>query len=208
MWEANITNPNLDADTFRGTHPEGYSNENVTQIWFWHGKVEYIPDGIGLQFQNLEKFLVGYVDKNLGLKQIKRSNFKDMPSLTLIQLHDNYIETVEVDVLWDLPNLEYFILMNGQLKELPEMFFDKNTKLRSVNGDGNQIEYLPMDLFKNNPLLEEIHFTNNKLRSISTDFSTLIWLKIIDFHGNSCFDRALSDVDNLTDYLVLIGYYC
>lgn len=159
-------------------------------------------------FQYLEKFLVGYDDRNMGLKLIKRSNFQNMKLLTLLQLHESYIETVNVDTLWDIPNLEVFVLTNGQLKVLPENFFEMNTKLRLVKANANQIEHLPKDLFKYNPLIEEIYFKNNKLRSISTDFTVLRAVKNVDFHGNSCIDKALDDVHNISELQKLIWYYC
>ncbi|XP_037052393.1 chymotrypsin-like elastase family member 2A [Bradysia coprophila] len=207
VWGSNITVQDLEVKTFTGNHLASYTNQNVTQIWFWQGNLEYIPNGIGLIFQHLDKFLVGYDDTNLGLKQIHRSNFENM-HLTLLQLHDSYIETVDTDTLWDLVHLEVFVLVNSRLKVLPATFFEKNVKLRQVNGNGNEIEYLPLDLFKHNPLIEEVSFKDNKLRSISADFSALKMVHSIDLHGNACFDRALKDVHNLSEFQDLIWYYC
>lgn len=204
---ANITAQDLDVKTFSGNHLSEHSDLNVTQIWFWEGTVEYIPNGIGHIFPHLDKFLVGYVDRNLGLKQIHRSNFANM-RLTLLQLHDSYIETVDTDTIWDLVHLEEFQLVNSRLKVLPAKFFEKNVKLRHVNGNGNEIQYLPLDLFKHNPLIEEVSFKDNKLRSISTDFSALTKVISVDLHGNACFDRALKDVHNLAEFQDLIYYYC
>ncbi|KAJ6648828.1 Serine protease gd [Pseudolycoriella hygida] len=210
VWESNVTDENVQVEAFTGTHQSGYDNVNVTQIWFWHGVVSSIPDGIGLKFQNLEKLLVGYDDRNLGLKSLKRSNFMDMPQLTLVQLHKNNIKTVKVDTLWEIPNLEFFHLTDGKLKVLPEKFFEKNTNLRIVRLNGNEIEYLPLDLFKHNPLIEEVNFKDNNLRSISTVFTGLTAVKVIDLHGNSCIDEGLDSTSQirLSELQDLLWYQC
>lgn len=158
MWESNATIENLEVETFTGTHLPGYADHNITQIWFWHGTLSYIPNGIGLIFKHLEKFLVGYDDRNLGLTFIKRSNFENMNLLTLLEFHSGNIEAFDQDTLWDLPNLDVFVITNNRLKELHENTFERNTKLRYVNVNSNRLEFLPTHLFKHNPLIEELYF--------------------------------------------------
>lgn len=198
MWNANAAVENLKVEAFFGDHLSGYGDQNVVTVWFWDGTVAYIPEGIGLYFRQLESLLVGYDNKNLGLKEIKRSNFKDMKLLNLLQLHDNFVDHLDVDTFWDIPNLEIFELQNGKLKAIPETIFEKNTKLRRVRMNGNQISYLPKDLFKNNPLIAEVYFDGNKLRSISTDFTELKAISNVNFHGNACIDKGLEDFKDVS----------
>lgn len=99
MWGSNATIENFEVETFEGTPLPGYTVQNVTQIWFWQGTLSYIPNGIGLLYKNLEKFVVGFVTRNLGLKLIKRSNFKNMKLLTLLHFYFSYIETVDEDTI-------------------------------------------------------------------------------------------------------------
>lgn len=118
------------------------------------------------------------------------------------------IEVLDQDTLWDLPNLDAFSMINNKLKELHENVFIKNTKLRFVNVNSNQLEFLPKHLFKHNPLIEELYFKDNKLRTISIDFSELRLVKTIDLHGNTCIDKALLDVDNLSNLQNMIQNSC
>lgn len=204
----NVTFENLEVEAFTGEHLPGYYNQEVTEILVFDGTLLYIPDGIGLLFQHLKKFLIGHRYIKSGLKLIKRSNFQHMKLLTKLDLRGTAIETVNVDTLWDLTNLELFLFYDSQLKVLHEKIFEKNTKLRVVNIDENRIEYLPKDLFKFNPEIEIVSCKNNKLYSISTDFTELREVSEIDLHGNSCIDKALKDFHNVSELQNVILSSC
>lgn len=204
----NVTNENSEVRLFTGTHLTGYDASNVSEVWFWSGTFEYIPDGIGQKFKYLEKFWVGYDDRNLGLKVLRRSNFKDMDLLWYLDVKFNNVESVDEDTLRDLPNLKWFVIRNNKLKTLHKDTFQRNFKLKNVIADSNRIEFLHNDLFKNNALLEEASFKDNKLTTISTDFTQLKFVKKIDFHGNNCIDKALEDVNNVTEFQTLLLYQC
>lgn len=193
-WGVNVTDENYEVGLITGTHASGYDTQNVSEVWFWTGTLEYIPYGIGQKFKNLEKFWVGYEDRNLGLKLLRRSNFKDMDKLWYLDVKYSNVETVDEDTLRDLPNLKYFVIHNNKLRNLFKDTFQKNFKLKHVNANSNELEYLHRDLFKNNALLEEAFFGNNKLKTISIEFTELKFIKKIDFHNNNCIDKSLEDV--------------
>lgn len=204
----NVKSENSEVDSFTGTHLPEYTAQNVSEVWFWHGTLEYIPDGIGNKFKNLEKFWVSYEDRNLKLKYLQRSNFKNMQLLWSLDVKYNDIATVDEESLFDLPNLKYFVIQNNKLKKLHKNTFQRNRNLIHVNANSNQLESLHSDLFKNNPLLEEAFFENNKLMTIFTDFSQLKMVKKIDFHGNICIDKALDNVHNVTEFESLLFHQC
>ncbi len=179
----------------------------MTELWFWTGQLEYIPDGIGKHFKYLSSFRVGYDDRNLGLKLLRRRNFKGMELLTTLDVRHNNVETIDEDTLRDLPNLIFFVVNNNKLKVLHTDIFDNNVKLVSVDAASNQLEFLPHGLFKNNPL-EEAFFDNNKLKTISTDFTPLVSIRVIDFRGNICIDKALYDFSNLTEFQSILKFQC
>lgn len=164
------------------------------------GVLNFIPDGIGRIFPNLEKFVVGYEDRNLGLKLLKRDNFRDMSLLWYLDFSFNNIDTIDEDTFQDLPNLKYFIIANNKLKMLHCNLFEKNTKLVHVNANSNQLEFLQGDLFKKNLLLEEAFFQNNILKVIYIDFSPLKQIKKIELQGNICIDDSLKDVNHLSEF--------
>lgn len=203
----NVTNENSKVDSVTGTHRNGYSAQNVSEVWFWTGTLEYIPDGIGLKFENLEKFWVGFTDRNLGLKKLRRSNFKDMELLWYLDVKHNSVETVDEDTLRDLPNLQYFVIHNNNLT-LHKNVFQRNFKLKHVNANSNLLEFLHDDLFKNNALLAEVSFNNNRLKTILIDFTKLMFIARIDFHENACIDKSLEDGDNVTEYQNILNLQC
>lgn len=207
-WGANVTNDSFEVDSITGTHISGYSAQNISEIWFWTGTLDYIPYGIGRKFQNLEKFWVGYEDRNLGLKALKRSNFKDMDLLWWLDVKYNNVETVDEDTLRDLPNLKYFVIKNNRLKMLQKNTFQRNFQLIHVDATSNQLEFLHADLFKNNALLKEAFFNNNKLTKISIDFNQLKSIEKIGFLKNSCIDKQLEDVSSLTQFQTLLMFQC
>ncbi|XP_037027728.1 uncharacterized protein LOC119068294 [Bradysia coprophila] len=204
----NVTNRNFEIDLFTGTHSLGFDTLDVTYIWFWTGTMQFIPYGIGNIFKNLEVFRVGYDDRNLGLKRLQRSNFKDMELLVHLDVRYNAIETMDEDTLHDLPNLKYFVINNNKLKVLHKNTFGRNHKLKQINANSNQLEILPIDLFENNAMLEEVNFKHNNLKKISTSFTHLLSVRKIDFHGNHCIDKVLDDVDNVTEFQTLLKYQC
>lgn len=204
----NVTSNSFEIDSFTGTHSLGYGDLNVSYIWFWTGTLQFIPSGIGKIFKNLEVFRVGYDDRNLGLKRLRRSNFMDMESLVHLDVRYNNIQTIDEDTLSHLPNLKYFVVNNNKLKMLHKNTFAKNFKLRQINANSNRLEFLPNDLFDNNDLLEEAHFKHNNLKKIVTHFTHLRSIRRIDFHGNDCIDKVLDDVDNVTEFQTLLKYQC
>lgn len=207
IYDVNVTNENFVVDVFSCSHPTGYSAQNVSHIWFWTGTLEYIPRGIGQKFKNLEKFTVGYSDRNLGLKKLRRSNFKDMESLWYLDVSHNDVETVDEDTLRDLPNLIHFVVSSNKLRILHKNVFQRNFKLQYINANSNLLEFLHDDLFKNNALLVEASFNNNKLMTILIDFTRLKFIGKIDFHKNTCVDVFL-DRHNLTEYQTILNSQC
>lgn len=161
------------------------TNEVVEWIQFDRGTMLYLPDGLGSHFKNV-KYLE--VKSGLNLKRLRRSNFKNFENLGNIHIFGNDIETLDEDILWDLPNLYHFELIENNLKTIPERLFENNTKLKHVHLQSNKLENLPENLFKNNLLLEWVQFDSNSLTSINIDFRSFKNIKRIDFRINVCID--------------------
>ena len=171
------------------------TNEVVKWIQFDNGTMLYLPDGIGNYFKNVKYF---EVKSGLNLKRLRRSNFKNFENLVHVHIFGNDIETLDEDILWDLPNLYFFEVIENNLKTIPERLFEKNTKLTRVHLQSNKLENLPENLFKNNLLLEWVQFHNNSLTSISIDFRGLKNIKRIDFLNNVCIDSFYVTSQNPT----------
>ncbi|KAG4070568.1 hypothetical protein HA402_011955 [Bradysia odoriphaga] len=227
VWNANVTDDNYEVRSFTGQHLIGHRNENVTEIWFQNGTLEYIPYGIGKKFTALEEFVVGDSSNSIGLKRLQRSNFENMENLYSLNVMSNHIETVDDDTLRDLPNLQIFNIKDNLLKWLGRDTFETNTKLQQFLADFNQLEYLHQDLFKNNALLETVSLMDNReldayecgrteyiqpqiLNGHVSDRGAWPFLAALFFGNNTeffCASTIISAKHALTDVMVLLGAY-
>lgn len=176
----------------------------------------YIPDGIGKHFKNLNGLTVGAFT---GLKLLRRSNFENMENLENLHVHQNDIDTVDEDLLWDLINLKQFLIYENKIKVLSERTFEKNIKLKVVDIQSNHIQFLHRNLFKNNLLLEVVRFRNNQLKVIEIDFTQFQNIQQIVLDRNVCInaiyynmrDEFATSSDfyrNLTNFQNLIRDKC
>lgn len=85
------------------------------------------------------------------------------------------------------PDLESINIRNSSLKYLYKNDLAGLSSLWHFAVAENVIELLPPKLFEDNPKLEELHFENNQIRSISADLlDSLENPKVIHFYGNPC----------------------
>lgn len=92
---------------------------------------------------------------------------------------------VDKDALWDLPNLQYFVLNGNKLKFLHNSTFEKNEKLIGVAIDSTKITVVPKTLFQTNLLLEVVLIENNILTTLFDDtFKTNTKLEKVSFRAN------------------------
>lgn len=191
--DLNVLSRSIVVDKLLGAHKTGRTNNNVQLIQFHNGSLFYLLDGIGTLFPNLASILVGYADDAdpLNTKLIRRSNFQNMKNLFEIVVHKSRIETVDEDLLWDLPNLERFHV-EGKIKELPERLFEVNTKLKEVYLASNALRFLPANLFRYNLDLDWVNFVDNSLTFILVDFMLLPNIRYIFLDGNVCIDKSFN----------------
>lgn len=208
LRDLNITEDNRAVTGFSGSHISGHSSQDVTEIWFWTGKSVFLPNGMGNLFPNLEKLLVSDDNRNLGLKAISRTNFKNMQKLKYINLRSNELDTIDEDSLHELPLLTTFIIKKNKIRMLHRNTFARNPKLVRVDVMSNELEYLHGDLFKSNLLLQEAQFSDNKLTKIYIDFTQFKHIKKIDFRTNVCINQSLNEVRSLAEFQTLIRYHC
>lgn len=194
-----IRTENIDVSSFTGTHDNGKTDKDVTDIKFHNGVMFYLPNGVGKYFKTLRS-LGG---RGLNTKHITRSNLQNLENLRGLYFDNNEIELLQFDTLWDLPALEGFSLDDNKLKVLDERTFEKNDKLKLVSLQSNRLEFLPRNIFKANHLLEEIKLNLNVLKNIETDFSTLKNVKHIFLLRNVCINDFYA---NTTDLYLTSSY--
>jgi len=210
----NIRTDNVTIASFTGSHKIGKTDEDVEKIVFSKGTMFYIPTGVGQIFKNLKIF---GVNPYLSLKHIKRSDFKNLDNLVDLDIDMNEITTLKDDTLIDFPQLEYFTLEDNSLTEIDGRTFEKNVKLKEVYLTGNKLEVLPRNLFYNNFLLVLVDLSDNSLKIIEIDFTTIKNIKEINFYSNPCINAYYDGSDftnkkthfrNLTEFQNLITSNC
>lgn len=101
------------------------------------------------------------------------------------------------------PNLQELEVDSSGLKKLYRENFEPLENLRMAIFPGNDIEFLPGDLFAFNHRLTHIDFSQNKIKSIGRDiFDTLYNLKYLMFDDNHCFQGfgiVLDDFQTVKD---------
>lgn len=180
-----ITSVNNQVTSFTGSHKDGKTDEDVTLLQFRNGTVHYLPDGIGNIFKNLTRV---EILPGLKTKRIRRSNFKNLDHVVRLDIYDTDIETIEEDWFWDLHELKvvkFFYHNSRKFEETSQRSVVNNHQLRRFNRDGNQLEFIPINLLKNNLLLEEAWLSYNNLKVIYEEtFVNNHNLKVVNIEGN------------------------
>lgn len=104
------------------------------------------------------------------------------------------------------PHLEEIEVDSSGLKLLQRENFASLPLLKMAIFPGNDIEYLPDDLFANNQRLTHVDFSRNKVKSVGrTFFENLYELKFLAFDNNACFlgfGMILDDVEAIKDEIL------
>lgn len=209
LYDFEISREDFEIDEITGQHVAGYSAKDVTQIWFWTGNYNYIPNGIGKVFNSLQQIWVTNNVNNLRLRVLQRRNFLDMPNLIHVNVNFNEIERIDEETFWDVPHLLRLMIKDNKIKTLHKSTFVKNLKLTLFFADDNQIEALPKELFENNLMLHKVSLKGNKLMEISVDFTLLTKLEHVDLSENICTSQSFMRVENtLEDFQTIVNASC
>ena len=104
------------------------------------------------------------------------------------------------------PQLQELEVDTSGLKKLYRENFERLDNLRMAIFPGNEIEFLPGDLFAYNHRLTHIDFSQNRIKSIGRDlFDTLYNLKYLVFDENDCyqgFGIILDDFQTVKDEIL------
>lgn len=97
----------------------------------------------------------------------------------------------------NFPNLESIVIRSSSLKFFYKSDLAGLSMLKFFDLSGNVIEILPPKLFEDSSELQELHFNNNQIRSISDDLlDSFNDLKVLELSNNICVKKD-SDVRGL-----------
>lgn len=103
-------------------------NENVTQLYIIHQKMEYFPRGFVDYFKNLRAIHAGMNE----LKYLERDDMKDFKILRFLYLYSNHLENLQSDVFLDNLELEYVSFYNNRLMHIGSKLLNPLKKLRTA----------------------------------------------------------------------------
>lgn len=171
-----------------GQHRPQRTNRDVTAVQMTSGSVSHFPDlsNVVKTFPNLNGFGIAFAK----LKHIDRTKLKDLNQFRFLLISDNEIEMIPPDTFIDLTELELIDICRNKIKTLEPNWISTMPKLRVFKARSNKFHYVPADMFKRNPQLEEILFDFNPLQRIDTDFSELKSLKNLRILNSTCIDKA------------------
>lgn len=103
------------------------------------------------------------------IRQIEPGAFRNMTYLYSIYLGSNKITAVE-DGIFDNENLEWINLIENSITKISSNAFSKLPYLKKINLEDNKLNYVDVNWFKNNPNLQSITLSRNKIAHIPTGF--------------------------------------
>lgn len=195
-----------------GQHKPQRTNRDITAVQMVSGSVTHFPDlsDVVKTFPDLNGFAIAYAK----LKQIDRTKFKGLEQFWFLLISDNEIEVMPPDTFAELHNLEMIDICRNQLKKLEPKWTSTMPKLRIFRARSNKFQYVPADMFKSNPQLEEILFDGNQLQKIDADFNRLKKLNNLRILSNTCIDMAFCEdvnpkcVKSLQQFSLLVRRLC
>lgn len=195
-----------------GKHQPRRTNRDVTAMQMVSGSVTHFPDlsDVMKTFPNMNGFGIAFAK----LKHIDRSKMSDLSSFRFLLISDNEIEVIPPDTFVDLKELELIDICRNKIKNLEPNWISTMSKLRVFKARSNKFQYVPSNMFKGNPQLEEILFDFNQLQRIDADFNELKSLKNLRILSNTCIDKAYCKdsnpkcVKSLRQFSLLVSGLC
>lgn len=127
--------------------------------------LSFLPNRIGELFPNVRKI---DATRDCKIKQIKRSNFKNMYKLENLDLFNNLIRDISSDTFNDLKKLKSINLAYNKLKKIQPRTFANNPSLEWVDLSHNQIQTIVPRNFEDSNI-NHLLINNNLIETIPFD---------------------------------------
>ena len=125
------------------------------------------------------------------------------PYLYGISLRNNHIKELHEDIFMALTNVIFIILDNNEIESLPIYVFKYNTQLTNINLNYNHLTHIHTNIFISNTKLIKIHLIKNKIKHFTIECKSLRNLKRLYLNGN-----PLHSLDEATiKPLLILTYY-
>ena len=103
------------------------------------------------------------------------------PSLTLLRIQSNAIQSLQSDSFTNFPNLEVLDLGYNNISRVDPQTFTPLTNLKVLKLNSNALAHLPEHVFQRNLVLRELHLSHNPLKILYPEwFASLQQLQLLD----------------------------
>lgn len=177
-----VEDENFEVTSVSGKHRKKWTDKKIKIVEVHDAEINFLPDGIGLHFENLQEFSIA----RTSIKFLSRKIFKGMKNLNVLWIVESPVEDIFADAFADLTKLKYFLITQTKVKSFHVNLLATMTELKNFYAGENEIENIDTHMFRNNPLVETINLINNRIISIRGSFESLKSLTTLDLTGNKC----------------------
>lgn len=169
-----------------GKHFKTKQNVDVLVIKIENQNMRRVISGFKKFFPNVVEL---YVHASQ-LKEIERSDFKDLSSIKVMSFFGNQLSSIPSDTFMDTVNLEYLKLSWNHINTLPGKVFHPLINLKGLYLNGNDLSELSHSLLEKNTKIEEIWLQINKFNFIDENaFNSMKNLKTVMLVRNVCISK-------------------
>lgn len=148
--------------------------------------IHFIPIGISDVLPNIIRLFIQFAK----LTQLSRKSFRKMSKLRVISLTNNYIEHIDEDTFYEVPELKSLRINVNRLKSIPFNLLIHSVNLQYLVMNKNQIEELNSDIFRHCSLISSINLRDNALQKININLSNYSKLEEIYLENNHCINSS------------------
>lgn len=162
-------------------------NENVLRMLIYNNKfIKFLPVEIVQEFPNVKYFHA----IRCTITEISSNIFTNLKELTVINMQNNEIYSIDPHSFDGLHKLELLHLGSNQLVKLDSTLFKDLINLKFLYLNINKLKVISAQLLINNKKLENVWFDKNQIEVIDEDiFDLLQELKDVDFNENVCISK-------------------
>jgi hypothetical protein len=112
-----------------GNHLYNFSSEHLTEIYFLAFRFDNFPRNLMKFFPNLKAITMTFC----GLRQISKHDFEGCDKLELLNLDNNYVQTLSADLFTNTPNIQMISLQSNCISFVHEWTFQYTKNLVYCN---------------------------------------------------------------------------
>lgn len=118
------------------------------------------------------------------ITKLEQSVFRDLYSLQILRLNDNFIDYIPENTFSALSNLHTLIISNNKITKIESDTFNGLYVLLVLSLDNNKISWIHSEALKNCSSLQDLHLNGNKLLQVPEVLYNVPMLKTLDLGEN------------------------